>query len=253
MLRFAGVRWWRLGIVDLQRLGLIFIQMLMTEHNNENLRESAIKGLGEIGEASDLPILEGLASSESIARFGQKAARNAIKRLLKRPEVATQPRLRSGENLNSTPHRRSVFICHASEDKLTVVEPLIGSLASHEISYWYDRAEIKWGDSLTGKVNEGLSISEYVLVVLSMAFVDKHWPKVELESALNIEASTGRVVVLPLLVGSVNERAKILQRFPILNHKLYVPWKKPEDVITALRDRLRVNREEHEFGSRARS
>jgi len=136
---------------------------------------------------------------------------------------------------------RKVFVCHASEDKIAVVEPLVKALAGNKISHWYDRAEIHWGDSLTGKVNEGLRISEFVLVVLSKSFLAKPWPRIELESALNREASTGQVVVLPLLVGNPRERREILRELPILNHKLYVTWDgNPNHVVHALKGRKRA-------------
>lgn len=54
---------------------------------------------------------------------------------------------------------RDIFLCHASEDKLKVVKPLVAALNEAGISYWYDEAEIKWGDSVIQKVNEGLMIS----------------------------------------------------------------------------------------------
>jgi hypothetical protein len=41
---------------------------------------------------------------------------------------------------------RHVFLCHAGEDKITIVELLCTALAEAGISYWYDRAEIPaWG------------------------------------------------------------------------------------------------------------
>ncbi len=131
---------------------------------------------------------------------------------------------------------RDVFICHAGEDKAAVVEPLIGALDAARISYWHDRAEIRWGDSLTGKVNEGLRVSRYVIVVLSPAFMGKHWPERELNAALNMEAATGEVKVLPLLVGEVNA---MLKQFPLLNDKLYLIWDgKVESIIAALQSRF---------------
>jgi hypothetical protein len=135
--------------------------------------------------------------------------------------------------------RRDVFICHASEDKQEVVLPLLEVLTERNITYWYDAAEIKWGDSLTGKVNEGLKISEYVLVILSKSFVAKNWPRYELESALNIEVVTGRVVVLLLLVGNEVEKKELLLEFPILNQKIYVTWEdNPTRVAIELANRV---------------
>ena len=71
------------------------------------------------------------------------------------------------------------------------------------ISYWLDKAQINWGDSLTDKVNEGLADSKYVIVVLSNNFLAKRWPQRELNSVLNIEASTGEVKILPLIIGDI--------------------------------------------------
>lgn len=119
---------------------------------------------------------------------------------------------------------RDIFICHASEDKRGIVGPIVQAFTQAGISVWYDEAEIKWGDSVTQKVNEGLKISRFVIVVLSPSFVKKNWPQRELNAALNIEASTGEVKVLPLLVGSEEEKKEILERYPLLNDKKYLPW-----------------------------
>ncbi|MFN9675220.1 MAG: toll/interleukin-1 receptor domain-containing protein [Microcystis sp.] len=81
---------------------------------------------------------------------------------------------------------KDVFICHASEDKPGVVEPLVDAFEQANISYWYDKAEIKWGDSITKKVNEGLRISHFVIVVISKAFLSKNFPQTELYSTLDL-------------------------------------------------------------------
>ena len=120
--------------------------------------------------------------------------------------------------------KKDVFICHASEDKIDIIRPLIEAFDSNKISYWFDEAEIKWGDSLTGKVNEGLRISRYVIVVLSSNFISKPWPEREFDAALNMEISSGEVKVLPLLVGSEKEKKEILERYPLINDKKYLPW-----------------------------
>ncbi len=120
--------------------------------------------------------------------------------------------------------QRDVFICHASEDKEDIIRPLVEAFKEANISYWYDEAEIKWGDSIVKKVNEGLSISRYVIVVLSKSFIQKPWPEKELNAALNIEISSGEVKVLPLLVGSESVIKEIIAQYPLLNEKRYLPW-----------------------------
>jgi len=134
---------------------------------------------------------------------------------------------------------KDIFICHASDDKNTIVRPLADALQTNGISFWLDEAEIQWGDSIIQKVNEGLNISQFVIVVLSTAFINKNWPQRELNSVLNIEASTGEVKVLPLIVGDEEERKNIFQKYPLLNDKLYLIWDGTVDsVISAIQNRL---------------
>jgi len=134
---------------------------------------------------------------------------------------------------------RDVFVCHAGEDKSDVVAPLVEAFSEAGISCWYDEAQIQWGDSITQKVNGGLPKSRYVLVVFSPAFIEKNWPQRELNAVLNLEASTGDVKVLPLLVGTEQQRRQILARFPLLNDKRYLRWGgNPRDIVDAMLSRL---------------
>ena len=136
-------------------------------------------------------------------------------------------------------YQKDVFLCHASEDKSAVIRPLAIALDAVGISYWLDEAEIHWGDSITGKVNEGLRQSRFVVVVMSEAFVAKHWPQREFNAVLNEEASTGEVCVLPLIVGSRTERRHIMSEYPLLNDKLYLEWDGGADkVVQALKGKL---------------
>lgn len=131
---------------------------------------------------------------------------------------------------------KDIFICHASEDKEIIVKPLLDALDKEKISYWYDEAEIKWGDSIPNKINEGFRISRYVIVIFSNNFLSKNWPQRELNSALNIESSTGEVKILPIIVGNDEVKAKILHQYPILNDKRYIIWKDDvNDVVEELK------------------
>jgi len=133
------------------------------------------------------------------------------------------------------PDVKDVFICHASEDKHSIVRPLTQVLSKAGISFWFDEAEIKWGDSISERVNDGLRSSKFVIVILSEAFLLKNWPQRELNSSLNIEASSGEVRVLPLLYGSAETIQRIMNTYPILNDKLYLTWDHgPEVIVKAL-------------------
>ncbi len=93
--------------------------------------------------------------------------------------------------------RWDVFICHASEDKETVVEPLARQLQTMGLKVWYDQWELTIGDSLRRKIDEGLAGSDFGVVVLSTAFFSKKWPQDELDGLVQREAG-GQKVILPV-------------------------------------------------------
>ena len=121
-------------------------------------------------------------------------------------------------------YTKDVFLCHAGRDKERVVRPLAQKLEAKGISCWFDEAEVRWGNSIVSKVNEGLASSRFVIVVLSPSFVDKHWPQRELNSALHEEAGSGKIRVLPLLTGEAEQRNEILDQFPLMHDKRYLAW-----------------------------
>lgn len=120
--------------------------------------------------------------------------------------------------------KKDIFICHASEDKVSVARPLASSLAERGLTYWFDEAEISAGESITERVNEGLKVSEFVVVLLSRAFMTKDWPKRELWAVLNLEAKSGKVIIIPVIVGTQAEIDGIIEEFPLLNDKLFLAW-----------------------------
>lgn len=74
-----------------------------------------------------------------------------------------------------------VFISHASEDKVAVVDPLAKELQKHGLRVWLDRSVLTIGDSLSRKIDEGLGSSRFGIVVLSQNFFTKSWPQRELD------------------------------------------------------------------------
>lgn len=73
-----------------------------------------------------------------------------------------------------------VFISHASEDKESVARPLAAALEAAGLRVWIDEAQLKLGDSLRAKLDDGLSQSRYGVVILSSSFFAKRWPQREL-------------------------------------------------------------------------
>jgi len=90
------------------------------------------------------------------------------------------------------------FISHASEDKDEVALPLAAALSRAGLTVWLDRQQLVVGDSLRDKINEGLANSRFGIIIISPAFLNKRFPRNELNSLSAIEDSAGRPVILPV-------------------------------------------------------
>ena len=95
-----------------------------------------------------------------------------------------------------------VFLSHNHADK-PFTRRLASDLRQAGHSVWIDEAEINIGDSLIGKIREGLDEVDFVAAVLSEHSIGSVWVQRELEIASNREIEERRVVVLPLLVQKV--------------------------------------------------
>jgi len=127
-----------------------------------------------------------------------------------------------------------------SEDKANVAEQLYKHLDSVGIRCWYDRGEILWGDSIVGKINEGLKCSRFVIVVVSPALLRKTWATKEMNAALSQEIDSGTTRVLPLMVGSDEEIQQMTNELAIQRDKRYIRWSgSPQEVERELRALIR--------------
>lgn len=113
-----------------------------------------------------------------------------------------------------------IFIGHASEDKIEIAEPIYKELTSKGLKAFIDSEEIKWGESLTAKINHALASSKFFLAILSENSIEKNWPLKEINSALAREIN-GKQVFLPLIVGNSEV---VLNKLPLLHDKLYLKW-----------------------------
>jgi hypothetical protein len=89
------------------------------------------------------------------------------------------------------------FISHASEDSATVARPLAETLRRMGLDVWLDGVELRLGDSLSEKIDEGLANSVYGVLVVSPSFIAKQWPRREL-SGLMAKEDVGHKVILPV-------------------------------------------------------
>lgn len=90
-----------------------------------------------------------------------------------------------------------VFISHASEDKASVARPLRDALTRLGVAVWLDEAQLRIGQSLRRKIDEGIRSSRFGVVVLSEAFFGKGWTNHELDGLVT-RSVAGEQSLLPI-------------------------------------------------------
>jgi hypothetical protein len=100
-------------------------------------------------------------------------------------------------DMDAVPREYDVFISHASEDKDAVVRPLAHALSGGGLKVWYDEFELRIGDSLRRKIDNGLAHSRFGVVVLSRSFFAKGWTNYELDGLVTRTIS-GEQILLPI-------------------------------------------------------
>jgi hypothetical protein len=95
-------------------------------------------------------------------------------------------------------HVGRIFLSHTSTDKL-FVSRLASDLRVRGIGVWYDDWEMRVGDSLVERIQEGIQESGFLAVVLSPRSVQSGWVRRELNAALAEELQRKGVFVLPIL------------------------------------------------------
>ena len=118
-----------------------------------------------------------------------------------------------------------IFICHASEDKDRVARPIYGACKDVGIKAFLDEKHIKWGDSITQKINHALGRSKFLLAILSKHSVNKTWPVKEINAALARELK-GKQKILPVVVDDPD-----LSPVSLLEDKLHLKWNENADEI----------------------
>lgn len=96
------------------------------------------------------------------------------------------------------------FLCHASEDKETV-RRLAADLMAAGIDVFFDEWEIRSGDSLRRKIDDGLGKCTHFIAVLSPVSIQKPWVNAEMDAAF-VRKMDSEVTFIALRLGLGVER-----------------------------------------------
>lgn len=107
------------------------------------------------------------------------------------------------------------FVSHASEDKEDFVDEFVHEMRELDIKVWYDTTELKWGDSLRQRIDDGLRKSRFGIVVLSPNYIaeGKYWTKAELNGIFQLDSINGKVL-LPIWHGL--SKKQVIEYSPII-------------------------------------
>jgi hypothetical protein len=126
--------------------------------------------------------------------------------------------------------RPKVFLSHSSQDK-EFTDRLVVDLEKAGVDVWYDRWEIRAGDSIVSKINAGLKDSDYVLVVISPNSVGSPWVTLEINAALIESLGNRSSYLLPVLLADTDLP-------PVLRDRRYADFRR--DYEGGLREVLDV-------------
>lgn len=87
------------------------------------------------------------------------------------------------------------FICHSGEDKEDFVRPLATDLRARGLDVWYDEFRLEIGDNIRESIDQGLSNSDFGIVVLSKSFFEREWTEYELNGLLERDFNSDKVIL----------------------------------------------------------
>jgi hypothetical protein len=94
---------------------------------------------------------------------------------------------------------KTIFLCHSSSDK-GFVRMVNDDLRRLGATTWLDENNIKVGDSLVGKISDGLKAAQFMAVFLSPESVKSIWTRKEWQSFLSRQLAGSAITILPVLV-----------------------------------------------------
>lgn len=94
----------------------------------------------------------------------------------------------------------NVFICHSSEDKEIFVENFANNLFKKGIDAWVDKYEIKFGESIVEKVNEGLKNSDKGVIIFSKNLNNSLFAMAEVDSLIYKGIYEKSYFVIPIII-----------------------------------------------------
>jgi hypothetical protein len=92
-----------------------------------------------------------------------------------------------------------IFLSYASGDS-GVAQRIAEEIRRVGMGVWFSEWELRPGDSIADRIEEGLSASDILLVLLSPRSVSSRWVEHELSTALSRELKSRAITIVPVLI-----------------------------------------------------
>lgn len=99
----------------------------------------------------------------------------------------------------NTAKRYQVFLSYASADK-QIADIIASALSKQGVRVWFNTYELKTGDSLATAIENAISASDYLVVLLSPDSVNSVWVQKELAAALFSDLTSRDITLLPVVI-----------------------------------------------------
>ena len=106
---------------------------------------------------------------------------------------------RSLGEIEHTAGEKTIFLCHASSDKVWV-RRINDDLRQIGVKTWLDENNIRVGESIVGKISDTLQETQLMVVFLSPDSVKSLWTRREWQSFLSRQLAGTKIRILPALL-----------------------------------------------------
>jgi len=117
-----------------------------------------------------------------------------------------------------------VFISHSSEDKESLIEPIVSDLENCYINVWLDKRKIVPGDNLRKSIfRDGLDKADVALIFFTEKSLQSSWVDREIKHVLREESKKGNSFDLNKIISIYDSRKtydQIEERYPELTDDL---------------------------------
>jgi hypothetical protein len=117
------------------------------------------------------------------------------------------------------------FISYSHKDA-AFAKMLAADLRAADIEVWIDQDAIVPGQSIAQRINQGLASTDYVLILVSSAFLNSNWTTSESSAAIVAATDSRRENLIPLLLEDVWNDVP-----PLIRQRLFVDFRKHANLL----------------------